>query len=255
MTRNRICAASLLAITFGMSLSVPAQAATPTKVTADWKGGVSGLPSDVTMYSYVPAKVATNPPLLTLIHYCGGSATAVFGQASAIVSAADQYGFVIVVPDNGGRCWDVTSSKTHTRDGGGDSHAIIQMVRYALSQYHANADRVYSTGDSSGAMMTELLLALYPDVYKAGAAFAGVPAGCSNEFDSSGLCGLPAQTAQQWGDRVRAMDSGYSGHRPRMQLFHGDADQLSPTRTWPKPSRNGPMFWVSTQTRPRRILA
>ena len=231
MARYRNHAASLLAIFFGLLATTPARAATPTKVTADWTGGVSGLPSDVTMYSYVPSKVATNPPILTLIHYCGGSATAVFSQATGngttnggVVQAADQYGFIIVVPDNGGRCWDVTSNKTHTRDGGGDSHAIIQMVRYAISQYHANANRVYSTGDSSGAMMTELLLALYPDVYKAGAAFAGVPAGCSNEFDSSGLCGLPTQTAQQWGDRVRAMDQGYSGHRPRVQLFHGDAD-------------------------------
>ncbi len=228
MARYRIRAASLLAISFGMSLQRPARAAAPTKVTADWTGGVSGLPSDVTMYSYVPSKVATNPPLLTLIHYCGGSATAVFGQARArptnVRQAADQYGFVIVVPDNGGRCWDVTSSKTHTRDGGGDSHAIIQMVRYAITQYHANANRVYSTGDSSGAMMTELLLALYPDVYKAGAAFAGVPGGCSNEFDQLGPVRPTAQTAQQWGDRVRNMDSGYSGHRPRVQLFHGDAD-------------------------------
>ena len=229
--RNRNHAASLLAIFFGLLATTPARAATPTKVTADWKGGVSGLPSDVSMYSYVPSKVATNPPLLTLIHYCGGSATAVFSQATGngttnggVVQAADQYGFIIVVPDNGGRCWDVTSSKTHTRDGGGDSHAIIQMVRYALTQYHANANRVYSTGDSSGAMMTELLLGLYPDIYKAGSTFAGVPAGCSNEFDSSGLCGLPTQTAAQWGDRVRAMDPGYSGHRPRVQLFHGDAD-------------------------------
>ena len=98
------------------------------------------------------------------------------------------------------------------------------MVKYAITKYQANANRVYSTGDSSGAMMTELLLALYPDIFKAGSAFAGVPAGCSNEFDGSGLCGLPAQTAQQWGDRVRAMDPGYSGHRPRVQLFHGDAD-------------------------------
>jgi poly(hydroxyalkanoate) depolymerase family esterase len=208
---------------FGLLAATPARAATPTKVTADWKGGAS-LPSDVTMYTYVPSKVATNPPLVTLIHYCGGSATAVFGQASGIVSAADQYGFIMVVPDNGGRCWDVTSSKTHTRDGGGDSHAIKQMVKYAITTYKANADRVYSTGDSSGAMMTELLLALYPDIYKAGCAFAGVPAGCANEFDGSGLCGLSAQTAQQWGDRVRAMYSGYSGHRPRVQLFHGDAD-------------------------------
>jgi MYXO-CTERM domain-containing protein len=98
------------------------------------------------------------------------------------------------------------------------------MVKYAIDKYKANADRVYATGDSSGAMMTELLAALYPDIFKAGAAFAGVPAGCSNVFDGSGLCGLPAQTAQQWGDRVRAMDKGYSGHRPRLQLFHGDAD-------------------------------
>jgi hypothetical protein len=31
-------------------------------------------------------------------------------------------------------------------------------------------------------------------------------------------------TAQQWGDLVRGMYPGYSGHRPRVQLFHGDAD-------------------------------
>src|SRR5204862_64317 len=57
-----------------------------------------------------------------------------------------------------------------------------------------------------------------------GSAFAGVPAGCSNVFDGSGLCGLPAQTAQQWGDRVHAMFTGYAGRRPRLQLVHGDAD-------------------------------
>jgi hypothetical protein len=98
------------------------------------------------------------------------------------------------------------------------------MVKYTITQYKANANRVYSTGDSSGGMMTQLLMAVYPDIFKAGSAFAGVPAGCSNVFDGSGLCGLPAQTAQQWGDRVRAMFTGYTGHRPRLQLVHGDAD-------------------------------
>jgi poly(hydroxyalkanoate) depolymerase family esterase len=229
MTQNRTLGALLFGA-LGLLAVTPAWAASPTLVTADWKGGASGLPSDVAMYTYIPSKVATNPPLLTVIHYCGGSAQAVFGQASKLISAADQYGFIVVLPSNAsasgsnGRCWDVTSSKAHTRNGGGDSHAIIQMVKYALTQYKANVDRVYTTGDSSGAMMSELLLALYPDVYKAGSTFAGVPAGCSNEFDSSGLCGLAAQTAQQWGDRVRAMYSGYTGHRPRVQLFHGDAD-------------------------------
>ena len=118
--------------------------------------GVSGLPADVTMSIYLPDRVATNPPVLALIHYCGGTASAVFGQAQGggIVSAADQYGFIIVVPSSG-RCWDVQSNKTWTRDGGGDSHAIRQMVRYAIDNRNGNPDRVYATGDSSGGMMTE----------------------------------------------------------------------------------------------------
>jgi acetylxylan esterase len=88
------------------------------------------------MYACVPDKVATHPPILTLIHYCGGTAAAVLGQAqgSGIAKAADQYGFIIVAPSSG-RCWDVQSNKTFTRDGGGDSHAIVQMVRFAVTKY------------------------------------------------------------------------------------------------------------------------
>lgn len=220
-----VCA--LVAAVLSTTLAASAHAA-KLQLVSNW--GASGVPSDVSMYIYVPDKVATNPPLVTVSHFCGGSAQAVFGQASGIASAADQYGFILVVPSNAnasganGRCWDVTSGKAQTREGGGDPQAILQMVKYAISKYKVNANRVYATGDSSGGMMTELLLALYPDTFQAGSAFAGVPAGCSNVFDGSGLCGRTAQTAAQWGDRVRAMAPGYSGHRPRVQLFHGDAD-------------------------------
>jgi poly(hydroxyalkanoate) depolymerase family esterase len=195
--------------------------------------GVPGLPTDVSMFAYVPDHVAASPPILTLIHYCGGTASAVFGQAQGggIVSAADQYGFILVVPSSG-RCWDVESDKAWTRDGGGDSQAIKQMVTYAIGKYGANANRVYSTGDSSGGMMTELLLALYPDIFKAGSAFAGMPAGCRGANESgtntgySGACagGNVTHTPQEWGAIVDKMDPGYVGHRPRVQLFHGDAD-------------------------------
>jgi poly(hydroxyalkanoate) depolymerase family esterase len=215
---------------FFVGLTAPSEAASLQQVS-NW--GVTGLPSDVTMFVYVPDRVATNPPILTLIHYCGGTASAVFGQAQGggVVSAADQYGFIMVVPSSG-RCWDVESDKAWTRNGGGDSHAIKQMVTYAVGKYSANADRIYSTGDSSGAMMTELLLALYPDIFKAGAAFAGMPAGCRGTNESgtsmgySGACagGAVMHTAQEWGDIARKMDPGYTGHRPRVQLFHGDAD-------------------------------
>ena len=228
--RNPLVSCALLVATLGLTV-VPGAKAASLQQVSNW--GVAGLPSDVSMYIYVPDKVVANPPILTLIHYCGGTASAVFGQAQGggIVSAADQYKFIIVAPSSG-RCWDVESNKAWTRDGGGDSHAIKQMVTYAISKYGANPDRVYSTGDSSGGMMTELLLALYPDIFKAGSAFAGMPAGCRGTNESgtstgySGACagGSVTHTAAEWGDIVRKMDPGYTGHRPRVQMFHGDAD-------------------------------
>ncbi len=211
----------------GLLMAAPAHAASLQKVS-DW--GASGVPSTASMYIYVPDKLATKPPILVLAHYCGGTASAVFGQASGIVKAADQYGFIMVVPQTSNNCWDVGSTKALTHDGGGDTQAVAEMVKYTLTKYSANADRVYITGDSSGGMMTEGMLAVYPDVFKGGSAFAGVPAGCWGVGDPDGSwssqCagGSVTHTAQEWGDMVRAMDKGYTGHRPRVQLFHGDAD-------------------------------
>ena len=52
------------------------------------------------------------------------------------------------------------------------------MVRYVQQRYTTDTSRVFVTGVSSGAMMTQVLLATYPDVFAAGSAFAGVPATC-----------------------------------------------------------------------------
>jgi acetylxylan esterase len=235
--RNPIIRCAFLTAVVVLYAASGASAASLQQVS-NWTGGVANLPSDVLMYVYVPDKVAANPPVLTLIHSCDSNASVVLGQASGLKMAADQYGFIIVVPQSNPsslRCWTTDSTQAWTRDKGGDSNAIKQMVVYALSKYQANADRVYATGCSSGAMMTELLLALYPDIFKAGSSFAGMPGGCHGPNDNSsnatgynGTCagGAVNYTPQQWGDLVRAMDPGYTGHRPRLQLFHGSADSI-----------------------------
>jgi acetylxylan esterase len=230
MKHRLVATGLLLAASIGFVMPSPAWAASLQSVPAsNWS--VSGLPSTASMYIYVPDKVASNPPILVLAHYCGGTASAVFGQASGIKMSADQYGFIMVVPQNANNCWDVGSTKSLTHDGGGDTHAIAQMVRYTITNYQANADRVYVTGDSSGGMMTQALLAVYPEIFKGGSSFAGVPAGCwadgysaSNQWSGNCAGGRTTFTAQQWGDKVRAMYPGYSGHRGRVQLFHGDGD-------------------------------
>jgi poly(hydroxyalkanoate) depolymerase family esterase len=154
------------------------------------------------------------------------------GNIPKFKAAADTNGFILILPDNPGQnCWDVGSSQSLKHDGGGDTQAVAQMVTYALSKYSGDASRVYIFGGSSGGMMTQAMLAVYPDVFRAGSARAGVPAGCwadgyasSNQWSNNCAGGNTTKTAQQWGDLVRAMYPGYSGHRPRVQTMQGEAD-------------------------------
>jgi len=211
-----------------MLVAVPAQAASLQQVSSGW---AIGVPSYVTMYIYVPDKLASPPPIVVASHYCGGNATAMFSNASSIVSVANQRGFIMIFPQTTNNCWDVGSTQSLTHDGGGDTQAIAEMVKYTITKYSADAGRVYAMGTSSGAMMTEALLGVYPDMFKAGAEFSGVPDGCwaasytaSNQWSGPCASGQVTKTAQQWGDLVRAQYPSYTGLRPRVQLWHGTND-------------------------------
>jgi poly(hydroxyalkanoate) depolymerase family esterase len=215
-------------------LLVPAQARAASLVEvnrSDWTAGVN-LPSYVQMYIYVPDKLATKPPIMVSSHSCQSSASGQLGNIPLSKAAADSNGFIIIFPDNPGQnCWDVGSTKSLTHDGGGDTQAVAQMVKYTLSKYSGDASRVYAMGGSSGGMMTQALMAVYPDVFRAGSARAGVPAGCwadgydpSMQWSNNCAGGNTIKTAQQWGDLVRAMYPGYTGHRPRLQTMQGESD-------------------------------
>ncbi|MDP8999179.1 MAG: prolyl oligopeptidase family serine peptidase, partial [Myxococcota bacterium] len=102
-----------------------------------------------------------------------------------------------------------------------------------LQNKNGDASRVFVAGHSSGGMMTNVLIGSYPDVFKAGAAFAGVAFGCyaigsvdSTGWNSSCANGNVTQTGAQWGDMVRAAYPVFSGTRPRIQLWHGTLDAI-----------------------------
>ncbi len=224
-------AAASLCLGLGMFAAVPARAASLVEVDrATW--GATGVPSYMQMYIYVPDKLAAKPPIYVSCHSCGSTATGQIGNIPLAKAAADMYGFILVLPDNpGNNCWDVGTTKSLTHDGGGDTQAVAQMVKYVISKYSADASRVYIMGGSGGAMLVQAMLAVYPDVFRAGSARAGVPAGCwadgyasSNQWSNNCAGGNVIKTAQQWGDLVRAMYPGYTGHRPRLQTYQGDAD-------------------------------
>lgn len=102
------------------------------------------------------------------------------------------------------------------------------MVRYALKQYNGNTARVFATGLSSGAMLSQVLAGSYPDVFAGISSFAGVPFACfagAGMWNNACANGQSIKTAQQWGDLVRAAYPGYTGPRPKVQLWHGTNDE------------------------------
>ena len=195
--------------------------------------GDSGVPDTVTMHLYVPGEPLSRPPILVACHPCSMAASAYVGSIPGIVQAADNYGFLIVFPETSRTCWDAGSSASLTHDGGGDTEAIARMVRYTLAQYNGDADRVYVMGGSVGAVMAQALLAVYPDIFKAGVAKSGAPAGCwadgydpSSQWSGNCATGNTTMSGRQWAEVARGMYSTYDGPRPRVQLFHGNSDTI-----------------------------
>ncbi|EGP83276.1 putative acetyl xylan Esterase/Acetylesterase [Zymoseptoria tritici IPO323] len=187
-------------------------------------------PSGVKMFVYVPQNVQAKPPVILVLHACAWNAPNFFASTK-YGQLADQYGYVLVYggTPTDGACWDVSSSQTLTHDGGSDSIGLANMVRYALETYNGDASRVFVTGESSGAMMTQVMAAVYPDLFAAGSAFSGVPAGCFSTgsvrgWNSQCAGGKINKTPAQWAAQVHAMYSGFNGQYPRMQIYHGDAD-------------------------------
>jgi poly(hydroxyalkanoate) depolymerase family esterase len=203
----------------------PAAAASLQEIT-----GFGANPTSLRMHLYVPDRLAANPPLLVAVHYCTGTGPA-FYSGTQFAALADRYGFIVVYPSatRSGACFDVSSPGALTHNGNSDPVGIVSMVRYVQQRYHTDTGRTFVTGASSGAMMTNVLLGDYPDVFRAGAAFMGVPFACFATTDGSGwnsACanGQISRTPQAWGDLVRGAYPGYAGARPRMQLWHGTTD-------------------------------
>ncbi|PIL33998.1 hypothetical protein GSI_03706 [Ganoderma sinense ZZ0214-1] len=237
------------AVTPAPTSTTPATSAPPgttSTPTGSAPGGLSSIPAstlfqisnfgsnpnNVGMFVYKPKTVAAKPPLIVASHYCSGTAQAYF-TGSRFAQLAETYGYVVLYPNSphSGTCWDVSSNATLTHDGGSDSLGIASAARYAIANWGVDANRVFAVGTSSGAMMTSVLAGAYPDIFKAGIVDSGVADGCfslpgqpEDSWNSECSEGELILTGAEWADRVYAAYPGYTGARPKMQVWHGTVD-------------------------------
>jgi len=220
----------LVSTVFGLAaMATSAMGASLQQVTS-----FGANPTKIYMYIYVPDKVAASPAIIVALHPCGGTAQGWY-SGTKLPSYVNDNGFIIICAGtpNRSNCWDVQSKDSLTHGQGGDALGIVSMVNYTLTKYNGDKDKVYVMGSSSGGMMTNVMAGSYPDVFEAGAAYSGTAHACfagsptATPFGSNQTCaqGL-THTPEQWGAFVRNSYPGYTGRRPRMQIYHGLADTL-----------------------------
>ncbi|KAH8827244.1 carbohydrate esterase family 1 protein [Flagelloscypha sp. PMI_526] len=188
-------------------------------------------PNNVTMWTYVPQGVVSNPDLILALPWCTGTALDFYTYTDYAWEADARKSYIVIYGQapREALCWDVSSHETLTHDAGGDSLGLASAARYA--QKHWGIKNVFATGHSSGGMMSNVMAGAYPDILNAAAPSAGVPFGCFETWNGDAwnmTCstGQFIQTGERWATRVHEAYPGYRGAYPRMQMWHGTADDV-----------------------------
>jgi acetylxylan esterase len=160
-----------------------------------------------------------------------------YSSSANFMPAANQYKFAVIYPQatHDNHCWAVNTEATLTRGGGGDSDGIIKMMNYTIEKHQIDRKRMFVLGSSSGGMMTNVMMATYPDYFAGAASFSGIPYAClqgskgASPMSDSSPCvkGGNKQTGAEWAAKVKsAIKGGYSGEYPPMQIWHQTGDPV-----------------------------
>lgn len=188
-------------------------------------------PGRLQMFTYVPQGLRAGAPLVVMLHGCAQRASDVDDE-TGWTQMADTYRFAMVFPqttfvDPLGfiPCFRAYDSG-HNRRGVGEALSVKQMVDWMQRNQAVDPQRIYVSGISSGAFMTSVMMASYPDVFAAGAIFSGIPYRCVDRYIDLARCAVigRSRTPRQWGDLVRSAYPGYRGPYPRVSIWHGTWD-------------------------------
>lgn len=204
--------------------AVDAQPSRLTEVT-----GFGANPGDLKMWTYVPADLPADSPLVVVLHGCTQTAHS-YDEGTGWSTLADRHGFAVLLPEqkrtnNPLRCFNWFKPEDVARDGG-EVQSIREMVSRMIADHKLDPKRAYVNGVSAGGAMTSAMLATCPDVFAGGAIIAGTPYGAATGLQEAFETIFQGRTlpADQWGARVRAA-SAHQGAWPAITIWHGEADR------------------------------
>src|ERR1044071_4879888 len=140
-----------------------AQAVTLPEVT-----GFGSNPGALKMFTFVPSGLPSGAPLVVVLHGCTESASS-YSTQTEWGNLASRFQFAVVFAEqqtanNSLSCFNWFQPGDTSR-GQGEALSIKQMVDAMKSTVGSDPARIFVTGMSAGAFMTEAMMATYPDVF------------------------------------------------------------------------------------------
>ncbi|MBI5208639.1 MAG: prolyl oligopeptidase family serine peptidase [Elusimicrobia bacterium] len=130
---------------------------------------------------HVPDAAKIPAPLVVALHGGGGTARGMVGF-SRLVPLSDREGFIVAYPESGSRNWydgrEGEFSGAH-RDRRDDAAFIVAMIDAIHKEHPVDQDRVYATGVSNGAFLSNYIAATHAKRF---AAIAPVVGGIADPF-------------------------------------------------------------------------
>ncbi len=180
---------------------------------------VGSNPGGLRFFLVKPASVTTPTGLVVALHGCAQRA-ADFQQVG-LDRLAERDGFLVLYPQTSAAtgCFRWFDPNDTTR-GRGELASLENAIARVVQREGVPPGRVFITGLSAGAAMAAAAMAAAPELFEAGAVFAGVPAGCAKTMSEGLRCQVGVdETPQTW---ARAVMPG--SRLPRVQVWTGTLD-------------------------------
>lgn len=170
-------------------------------------------------------------PLVVVLHGCSQSAETIALQ-SGWGNLAETNNFYVLYPqqkilNNPNLCFNWFNSNDISKDQG-EAYSIKNMILHVTDSLNIDKESIYLYGVSAGAAMAVALMALYPDLFKAGASIAGAPFGSANDFIDALKVMIDGfdKTPEEWAKLATDEHDQLQIKYPKLVIVHGSKDMI-----------------------------
>jgi poly(hydroxyalkanoate) depolymerase family esterase len=190
-------------------------------------------PGNLKMYFYEnhhTNKTTAKKPLIVVLHGCSQTAEKIARQ-SGWNKLADINDFYIIYPEqkmvnNPNKCFNWFLEDDYYPENG-EAASIKQMIDFSMKEYSIDSSKIFIYGVSAGAAMSVAMMANFPNIFQAGASYAGGAFLATKSSEAlKNMLHPKLMDGEDLGKTIKLMHPKYDGKFPKLIAIHGKEDLI-----------------------------